>query len=111
MPPAQHDRIYAAVSHLPHLIAYAMVNTVSDIDSSYLSYCGQGFRDMTRIAASSPDIWTDISLLNRQNLMEMIGLFRENLNRMEGHLRTAEADALRQEFIRASTARGEIGQD
>ena len=67
-----------------------MVNTVSDIDKSYLSYCGQGFRDMTRIAASSPDIWTDISLLNRQNLIEMIALFRENLNRMEAHLRTAD---------------------
>lgn len=109
--PAQHDRIYAAVSHLPHLIAYAMVNTVDDIDRSYLSYCGQGFRDMTRIAASSPDIWTDISLLNRQNLIEMIALFRENLNRMESHLKTAEADALRQEFVRASRARGSIGQD
>jgi prephenate dehydrogenase len=111
MGPAEHDRVYAAVSHLPHLIAYAMVNTVSDIDKSYLSFCGQGFRDMTRIAASSPDIWTDISLLNRQNLMEMIAVFRENLNRMETHLKTAEADALKQEFIRASTARGNLGQD
>ncbi len=111
MGPSQHDRVYAAVSHLPHLIAYAMVNTVSDIDTSYLSYCGQGFKDMTRIAASSPDIWTDISLLNRQNLIEMIALFRENLNRMETHLKTAETDALKQEFIRASTARGSIGQD
>jgi len=109
--PAQHDRVYAAVSHLPHLIAYAMVNTVSDLDASYLSYCGQGFRDMTRIAASSPDIWTDISLLNRHNLIEMIALFRENLNRMQGHLETAEADALRQEFLRASAARKSIGQD
>ena len=111
MPPAQHDRIYAAVSHLPHLIAYAMVNTVTDIDSSYLSYCGQGFRDMTRIAASSPDIWTDIALLNRQNLIELIDLFRENLNRIETQLKTAGVDALRQEFIRAKTARENIGQD
>ena len=111
MGPAEHDRVYAAVSHLPHLIAYAMVNTVSDIDKSYLSYCGQGFKDMTRIAASSPDIWTDISLLNRENLIEMITLFRENLNRMEAHLRATKADALKQEFIRASTARERIGQD
>ncbi|MBI5634329.1 MAG: prephenate dehydrogenase/arogenate dehydrogenase family protein [Nitrospirae bacterium] len=111
MGPARHDRVYAAVSHLPHLIAFAMVNTVSDIDKSYLSYCGQGFKDMTRIAASSPDIWTDISLLNRQNLIEMIALFKENLNRMDAHLKTAEPDALKQEFIRASTARKSIGQD
>lgn len=111
MDPSEHDRIYAAVSHLPHLIAYAMVNTVSDIDQSYLSYCGQGFKDMTRIAASSPDNWTDISLLNRENLIEMIALFRENLNRMEAHLKTAAVDELRQEFIRASTLRKNIGQD
>jgi prephenate dehydrogenase len=111
MGPAQHDRVYAAVSHLPHLIAYAMVNTVSDIDRSYLSYCGQGFRDMTRIAASSPDIWTDISLLNRQNLIEMMDLLRENLNRMEAELKAADANGLRQEFIRAKTARESIGQD
>lgn len=111
MDPAQHDRVYAAVSHLPHLIAFAMVNTVSDIDKSYLSFCGQGFRDMTRIAASSPDIWADISLLNRQNLIEMIAVFRENLNRMEAHLIAAETEALKQEFIRAGRARKNIGQD
>lgn len=111
MEPDQHDRIYAAVSHLPHLIAFATINTVSDIDRSYLSYCGQGFRDMTRIAASSPDIWTDISLLNRQNLLEMIARFRENLGRIETHLKTDDPDALRQEFNRASTARKSIGQD
>lgn len=111
MDPAEHDRVYAAVSHLPHLIAYAMVNTVTDVDNSYLSFCGQGFRDMTRIAASSPDIWTDISLLNRKNLVEMIAVFRDNLNRMEAHLQTAEAEALRQEFIRASRTRKNIGQD
>ncbi len=111
MDPAEHDRVYAAVSHLPHLIAYVMVNTVSDIDRAYLSYCGQGFRDMTRIAASSPDIWTDISLLNRQNLIEMIAVFRDNLDRMEAKLKTASAGGLRQEFIRAKTARESIGQN
>ncbi|MBI5848756.1 MAG: prephenate dehydrogenase/arogenate dehydrogenase family protein [Nitrospirae bacterium] len=111
MGPAEHDRVYAAVSHLPHLIAYTMVNTVSDIDASYLSYCGQGFRDMTRIAASSPDIWSDISLLNRQNLIEMIAVFRNNLSRLETHLNTGDAGSLRREFARASEARENIGQD
>jgi prephenate dehydrogenase len=111
MSPDLHDRVYAAVSHLPHLIAFTMVNTVSDIDPSYLPYGGQGFRDMTRIAASSPDIWTDISLLNRQNLLEMIALFRGNLDRIETHLITADADALRKEFVRAGKAREGIEQD
>jgi len=111
MSPDLHDRVYAAVSHLPHLVAYTMVNSVSDIDRSYLDYSGQGFRDMTRIAASSADIWTDISLLNRKNLLEMIAQFRRNLDRIETHLRKADADALRQEFVRASEARKSIGQD
>ena len=111
MNPDQHDRVYAAVSHLPHIIAFAMVNTVSDIDRSFFSYCGQGFRDMTRIAASSPEIWTDISLLNRENIREMLATFRENLDRMDAHLKTAEADALKTHFARASESRKNIGQD
>jgi prephenate dehydrogenase len=111
MDPARHDRVYSAVSHLPHLIAYAMVNTVSDIDKSFLSYCGQGFRDMTRIAASSPEIWTDISLLNRKNLMEMIRVFRENLDRIEEHLKSSAAESLKQEFIKASRLREGIEQN
>ena len=111
MDPDQHDRVYAAVSHLPHIIAYAMVNTVSDIDRSFLSYCGQGFRDMTRIAASSPDIWTDISLLNRENIREMIAVFRKNLDAMDAHLKSLDADGLKKHFARASESRKSIGQD
>jgi len=111
MNPDQHDRVYAAVSHLPHIIAYAMVNAVSDIDSSFFSYCGQGFRDMTRIAASSPEIWTDISLLNRENIREMLATFRDNLDRMDAHLKASDAEALKKHFARASEARKRIGQD
>ena len=111
MNPDQHDRVYAAVSHLPHIIAYAIVNAISDIDSSLFSYCGQGFRDMTRIAASSPEIWTDISLLNRENIREMIAIFRRNLDSIDAHLRASEADALKEHFARASASRKRIGQD
>lgn len=111
MDPDRHDRVYAAVSHLPHIIAYAMMNTVSDIDSSYLPFCGQGFRDMTRIAASSPGIWTDISLFNKENLREMIAVFRENLDRIDSCLKESEADALQGLFAKASALRNSIGQD
>lgn len=111
MDPFEHDRIYAAVSHLPHLVAYAMVNTVSDIDSSYFSYCGQGFKDMTRIAASSPDIWTDIAIMNRENLISMLSGFRANIDRIELSLRNSDAEALKQQLIKASRTREEIGQD
>ncbi|NJD57624.1 MAG: prephenate dehydrogenase/arogenate dehydrogenase family protein [Nitrospirae bacterium] len=111
MDPDQHDRVYAAVSHLPHIIAYAMVNTVSDVDRSFLSYCGQGFRDMTRIAASSPEIWTDIALLNGGNIREMIAIFTQNLDAMDAHLKAQDADALKKHFARASESRKSIGQD
>jgi prephenate dehydrogenase len=111
MDPDRHDRVYAAVSHLPHVIAYAMVNTVADIDGSFLSYCGQGFRDMTRIAASSPEIWTDISLLNRENILDMIAVFRKNLDAMDAHLKASDADGLKEHFVRASATRKSIGQD
>jgi prephenate dehydrogenase len=111
MDPDHHDRVYAAVSHLPHIIAYAMVNTVADIDRSFLAYCGQGFRDMTRIAASSPEIWTDISLLNRENIREMIAVFRKNLDRMDAHLKASETEELKEHFARAGTMRKSIGQD
>jgi prephenate dehydrogenase len=111
MGPAEHDRIYAAVSHLPHLIAYAMVNTVSDIDRAYFSFCGQGFKDMTRIAASSPDIWTDISLMNSKNLLEMIAIFRDNLGRIEQCLKQSDPGLLKQELLKASSQRETLGQD
>ena len=111
MKPDQHDRVYAAVSHLPHIIAYALVNTVSDIDSSFMFFCGQGFRDMTRIAASSPEIWTDISLLNKENIKEMIAIFRENLDRIDAHLKASETDALKEDFTNACALRSSIGQD
>ena len=111
MDPDRHDRVYAAVSHLPHVIAYAMVNTVSDIDSAYLSFSGQGFRDMTRIAASSPGIWTDISLMNRENLREMIAVFRKNLDRIDACLKESDADGLKGFFAKASALRNGIGQD
>ena len=73
----EHDRIYAARKPHPHIIAYAIVNTVADINSSYLGYAGNGFKDTTRIAASSPELWRDISLMNRENILEFIELFKK----------------------------------
>src|SRR3990172_6000041 len=85
--PEEHDRIYASVSHMPHMIAYALVNTVADVDPSYLGFSGQGFRDMTRIASSSPELWRDICPLNRENLMEMLTLFQKKLDSLGRYLR------------------------
>jgi len=111
MDPATHDRIYAAVSHFPHLTAYALINTVADMDASYFAFSGQGLKDTTRIASSSPEMWRDICLLNRENLIEMISLFQKNLDSLSRHLRASDSVSLEREFERARTLRAGIGQD
>jgi prephenate dehydrogenase len=107
----EHDRIYAAVSHLPHLIAYAIVNTVADIDRSYLAYCGKGFKDTTRIASSPPEIWRDICLLNKNNLLEYLDMFKQNLDSVSQYLRAYDSESLEKDFEKARTLREGIGQN
>lgn len=106
--PDMHDEIYATVSHLPHLIAYALVNTVGDINPDYLDYTGQGFRDTTRIALSSPEMWRDIALLNRDNLIKFIGLFRNNLDTLERLLVAADDAGIEEEFRKAQALRRKL---
>ncbi len=110
MDPVIHDRIYGAVSHLPHVIAYALMNTVSDIDPSYLEYCGQGFKDTTRIASSSPEMWRDICLLNRENLIGMLSLFQKNLELFGRYIGAADSASIEKEFEKARQLRDGIGQ-
>jgi prephenate dehydrogenase len=105
MDPMRHDEIYAAVSHLPHLIAYALVNTVDDSNAEYLKYAGPGFKDTTRIALSSPEMWRDISLLNRNNLIALIERFGNNLDIIASMIRNADAEGLEHEFSKARTLR------
>ena len=109
--PDEHDRIYAAVSHLPHLIAFEIVNTVADMDNSYLAFSGQGFKDTTRIALSSPELWKDICLLNRENLLESIEILKSNLDRASRYLRTSDSESLEGDFRRARALREGIGQN
>ena len=107
--PEEHDRIYAAVSHLPHLIAYALVNTVADIDRSYLDFSGRGFMDATRIASSSEELWKDICLLNRDNLVEVVACFQNNLDKLDQYLKAGNSDSLKAEFRKARALRETIG--
>jgi prephenate dehydrogenase len=109
--PDEHDRIYASVSHLPHLIAYLIVNTVADIDSSYLKFSGQGFIDTTRIASSSPELWRDICILNKENLLESIEIFKNNLDRASQYLRAYDSESLERDFKKARALREGIGQN
>ena len=108
MDPHTHDGIYAAVSHLPHLVAYALVNTVGDIDEGHVSYAGSGFKDSTRIALSSPALWRDVALLNRENLIKDLGLFRKNLDEMEELLKSSDAGGIEKVFMKARTLREKI---
>ena len=107
--PEEHDRIYASVSHLPHLVAYAMVNTVADMDRSYLDFSGKGFMDATRIASSSEELWNDICLLNRDNLVEVLAVFQKNLDMLTRYLKAGDADSLKHAFRKARTLRETLG--
>lgn len=104
MDPDTHDRIVAVVSHLPHVVAYALVNTVLELQSKtgdLVSYSGGGFKDFTRVAASSPEMWRDICLFNRENLLSVIEAFEKVLDRFKRRLVGGDSEGLRQEFDRA----------
>jgi prephenate dehydrogenase len=103
--PESHDRAVAAVSHLPHLVAYAMV-AVADGDA--LGVAGRGFGDTTRIAASAEALWTDIFRGNRGPLLDVLGQYRETLSRWETWIREGSWDALEAELARAREIREKL---
>lgn len=107
MSPQAHDAAFAAVSHLPHLIAFALINAVSGQTSGkdYLSLAGPGFRDFTRIAASDPKMWRDILIANREELLDQSRVFQQNLQALEKLISAADGDALETLIERASETR------
>ena len=105
MDPSVHDEIYAAVSHSPHVIAYALVNALESINSQYLEYAGQGFKDSTRIALSSPEMWKDIAMYNRENLLQALLIFKKNLDTIMCCLEAHDATGIEREFLRAQILR------
>ncbi|MFZ5996480.1 MAG: prephenate dehydrogenase [Nitrospirota bacterium] len=108
MDPFRHDEIYAAVSHLPHIAAYALVNTVGDINAEYISYAGQGFKDATRIALSSPEMWRDIAMLNKDHLVKQIDILQDNLDNIKRLIEAADAAGIESEFKKAQTLRKKL---
>jgi prephenate dehydrogenase len=107
MSPEAHDAAFAAVSHLPHMIAFALMNTITGQPKGkdFLSLAGPGFRDFTRIAASEPKVWRDILLANRQELLAQSQLFRQTLVAMEQAMEAGNAEALETLIDQASRAR------
>jgi prephenate dehydrogenase len=110
MDPFLHDEIFALVSHLPHLVAYALVNTVGSINPGRIDYSGGGFRDTTRIAMSSPELWRDISMFNRDNLLKVLEVFRYDLGRIERCVEENDWEGLEKEFARAQQLRSGMKQ-
>lgn len=102
MSPENHDAAFAAVSHLPHLLAFAYFSGVVNqpLGKDFLSLAGPGFRDFTRIAASSPEMWRDILVANREEVLKQSQRFRHALDALEHVIREGNADAL-EDLIRS----------
>jgi prephenate dehydrogenase len=105
--PAAHDRIFAAVSHLPHLLAFALVDALATRPEArdLFRHAASGFRDFTRIAASSPEMWRDISLANRDALLAEVAAFRAQLDRVAAMIEAGDGAAVEAVFANASAAR------
>jgi len=103
MSPENHDAAFAAVSHLPHLLAFAYFSAVVNQPAGrdFLSLAGPGFRDFTRIAASNPEIWRDILIANREEVLKQSQRFRHTLDALELVMRSGNAEAL-EDLIRGS---------
>ena len=107
MSPQAHDAAYAAVSHLPHLIAFALINSITSQErgKDYLSLAGPGFRDFTRIAASDPQMWRDILIANREELLAQSKIFQQSLHTFEQLISSGNNDALESLIEQASETR------
>lgn len=103
----QHDRLLAATSHLPHMLAFGLVDALArapEADALF-RYAAGGFRDFTRIASSDPTMWRDICIANREALLEALQAYREDLDALTGEVRAGDAEGLERRFLRAKTAR------
>jgi prephenate dehydrogenase len=107
MTPENHDSAFAAVSHLPHMLAFAYFNSVAKQPAGrdFLSLAGPGFRDFTRIAASDPAVWRDILMSNREEILKQSQRFRHTLDAMEHVIKSGNAEALEDLIRKASESR------
>nr|WP_298931244.1 prephenate/arogenate dehydrogenase family protein [uncultured Erythrobacter sp.] len=113
-----HDLVLAVTSHIPHLIAFTIVGTASDLEevtrSEVIKYSAGGFRDFTRIAASDPVMWRDVFLSNKSAVLEMLGRFSEDLTALQRAIRSGDGDTLHELFSRTRAIRRQVieeGQD
>ena len=104
-----HDRVLAITSHIPHLVAYSIVGTVTDLEdqlkTEVIKYSAGGFRDFTRIAASDPVMWRDVFLNNSDAVLEMLGRFIEDLTALQKSIRWKDGEALEKLFSKTRDIR------
>ncbi len=105
--PAMHDRVFAAVSHLPHLLSYALVHDLAVRENAdlFFTFAASGFRDFTRIAASHPEMWRDICLANREALLDELDSYRAQLDDLRVALAGGDGERLEEIFDIARQAR------
>jgi cyclohexadieny/prephenate dehydrogenase len=112
MTPDHHDLVLAITSHVPHLIAYNIVGTASDLEqvteSEVIKFSAGGFRDFTRIAASDPTMWRDVFLHNKEAVLEVLGRFTEDLIALQRNIRWGQGDQLFDLFTRTRAIRRSI---
>ena len=108
--PLTHDRVVAAISHLPHLVSDALVDAVVRFEPEALAFAARGFRDTTRIAASDPTVWTEIFLDNRAALTACVAAFRAALDDLERLVAAGDGQALATALARIKSERETIGR-
>ena len=107
-----HDEVLAITSHIPHIIAYSIVGTVANLQTTIkkevIKYAASGFRDFTRIAASDPIMWRDIILYNRQSILKMLNLFKKDLSKLEYAIENNDDNFLLNLFTKTRRIRKDI---
>ena len=104
--PATHDKILSSVSHLPHALAFSLINTVP---KQYFKFASTGLKDTTRIAASDSELWADILLSNKKNILKTIGSFQKNLSKIKSAIKKRDGEILRRILKEAKNKRDSLG--
>ncbi|OGL47048.1 MAG: hypothetical protein A2149_01655 [Candidatus Schekmanbacteria bacterium RBG_16_38_11] len=111
MKPKEHDRVFAAVSHLPHILAFSLVNTLSELhfnNQNPFKFAGEGFKDFTRIAQSNPSMWHDIVLENKDQILDSMDHFMSTFEKIKSLIEKSEGKKIRKEFSKAQKLRKKL---
>ncbi len=111
MTPEEHDMIFAAVSHMPHVVAYVLINTLTSIKEDILHFGGKGLKDMTRIALSPAELWRDICIYNRGSILKTLKSFSSSLSNTIEVIERSDWKELEKQFINANKGRQQLESD